>query len=417
MSTVPSARREQLQPLLRGAFLVGAVTLIVCVVGAFFDPWQFFRAYLFAYLFILGLPLGSFAVLALYHLTGGAWGFLIRRTLEASTRTLPLLALLFLPIGILGAWYFPWMQWTPEEIQNAANLRNKMIYLNYPFFWIRAVLFFALWGGFIYLLNAWSRRQDETGDSRLPPRFGYVSGLGLVVYGITITFASVDWIMSLEPDFRSTIFGPLVASGEVLSAIAFSLLILAWLVARPPVGERISLEALNDLGNLLLTFVIIWAYMAWFQFMLIWIANLPKENVWYIKRSEGGWMGVQWALGVVQFALPFFLLLMRDIKRDAVRLASVAGIVLFMQLVCNYYLVMPAFAAPALLQHWMDFLTPPALGGLWLAYFLWELPRRPLLPRHDDNERSALHYRRLDVELGEERELEAATGQQRTDHA
>jgi hypothetical protein len=417
MSTVPSARREQLEPLLRWSLGVGGLALVVCIIGAFFDPEQFFRAYLAAYVFVLGLPLGSFAILALYHLTGGAWGFLIRRVLEASTRTLPLLAILFLPIGF-GAWYiFPWLHWTAEEVAATPNLQIKQVYLNLPFFWVRAVLFFVLWGGFIYLLNAWSWRQDETGDSRLPRRLGRLSAVGLIVYGITLTFAAVDWIMSLQPSFRSTIFGPLVASGQVLSAVAVALIVLAWLVARPPVGRLISLEALNDLGNLLFTFLIIWGYMAWFQFMLIWIANLPSEITWYIDRSEGGWQYVQWALAVFGFAVPFFLLLLRDVKRDAPTLACVAALVLFMQLVCDYYLVTPAFPGTSIARHWMDFLTPLGLGGLWLAYFLWELPRRPLLPRHDDNEKSALHYRRLDVEQGEERELEAATRQQETGHA
>jgi hypothetical protein len=417
MSTVPSARREQLEPLLRRALGIGGLALVVCIIGAFFDPEQFFRAYLSAYLFILGLPLGSFAILALYHLTGGAWGFLIRRVLEASTRTLPLLAVLFLPIGFGAGYLYPWLHWSPEEVAATPNLQIKQIYLNLPFFWFRAVLFFVLWGGFIYLLNRWSWRQDETGDGRLPRRLARFSAVGMIVYGITLTFAAVDWIMSLEPSFRSTIYGPLVASGQVMSALALALIVLAWLVARPPVGRLISLEALNDLGNLLLTFLIIWGYMAWFQFMLIWIANLPGEITWYIARSEGGWQYVQWALAVFGFAVPFFLLLLRDVKRDAPTLAWVAGLVLFMQVVFTYYLVMPAFPGTTIARHWMDFLTPLGLGGLWLAYFLWELPRRPLLPRHDDNEKSALHYRRLDVEQGEERELEAATRQQETGHA
>jgi hypothetical protein len=425
MSTVPSARRAELEPLLRWALGIGGLALVVCVIGAFFDPEQFFRAYLAVYLFILGLPLGSFAVLALYHLTGGAWGFLIRRILEACTRTLPLLVVLFLPIGFGAGYLYPWLHWSPEEVAATPNLRIKQVYLNLPFFWVRAVLFFALWGGFIYFLDAWSRRQDENGDGRLPQRLGRFSAVGLVVYGITLTFAAVDWVMSLQPSFRSTIFGPLVASGQVLSALALAVIVMAWLVARPPVAEVISLEALNDLGNLLLTFLIIWAYMAWFQFMLIWITNLPGEITWYLDRSEGGWEYVQYALAVFQFSVPFFLLLMRDVKRDAPTLAGVAALVLFMQLVCDYYLVMPLGAnthpprpdTVSLGQHWMDFLTPLGLGGLWLAYFLWELPRRPLLPRHDDNEKSALHYRRLDVEQGQERELEAATRRQESGHA
>ncbi len=236
-----------------------------------------------------------------------------------------------------------------------------------------------------------------------------LSAPGLVIYGLCITFAAVDWIMSLQPGFRSTIFGPIVASGQILSGQAFALIVLAWLVARPPVADLISLEALNDLGNLLLTFLIIWAYLVWFQFMLIWIANLPYEVIWYLPRSRGGWQWVAWALFILHFAIPFFLLLLRDIKRDPVTLAQVAGLLLFMQLVFQYYQVMPAFGETSIAEHWMDFLTPFGLGGLWLAYFLWQLQRGLLLPRHDVNQETALHYHELDREE-EAREQEVQHG-------
>jgi hypothetical protein len=390
-------RKQEVDRLQWRALVAGVVALVVCVIGAAFDPRQFFRAYLAAYQFFLGIGLGSMVILTIYHITGGAWGFLIRRTLEAGMRTLPLLALLFVPIACALPLLYPWA--LPEEVAASPGLQHKQIYLNPPFFWGRAALFFALWVGTAYLLHAWSRRQDEADDPALARKMTRLSGPAMIVYGISITFASVDWLMSLQPAFRSTIFGPLYASGQILSAHCVALVVLAWLLARSPVGGYLSQDALNDLGNLLLTFLIIWAYLVFFQFMLIWIANLPYEVIWYLPRVEGGWRWVAWALFLFHFVVPFFLLLMRDVKRDPVALAKVAGLVLFMQLVFNYYQTTPAFNAPNIAEHWMDFLTPVGLGGLWLANFLWELKRVPLLPRHDPNQVAAVHLRHVAAEM------------------
>jgi hypothetical protein len=372
------------------------------VLGAFFSPTQFFRAYLAAYQFFLGLGLGCMAILMLYHLTGGAWGFLIRRILEAAVRTIPLLAVLFIPIACGFGYLYLWAR--PDEVAASPGLQHKQIYLNSPFVWGRAALFFLLWMQIGYLLNAWSRRQDETGEPRWARRLTGLSAVGLIVYGVSITFASVDWVMSLQPGFRSTIFGPVFASGEIVSAQALALIVLAWLVERPPFANLFSVEAFNDLGNLLFTFLIIWAYLVYFQFMLTWIANLPYDVSWYLPRSRNGWEWVAWALFVFHFAVPFFLLLLRDVKQNPRTLAQVAGLLFFMQLVHDYYQVLPAFPDTHLGEHWMDFLMPFGVGGLWLAYFLWQLNRYPVLPQHDVNRESAVHYHQLDVEEAEREE-------------
>jgi hypothetical protein len=402
MSTFPTARTEDVARLSRRALGVGAAALLACAAGAPFSPAQFFRAYLTAYLFYLGIALGSLVALMVYHLTGGAWGFLIRRTLEAATRTLPLLALLFMPVALGLAYVYPWAE-------PGAVLPNKELqrwYLNPPLFWVRAAIYFVAWIAFASVFNAWSRRQDHAGDPALVRRMSGLAGPALVVYGLTITFASVDWVMSLQPEFRSTIFGPVFASGQLLSGLAFALLVLARLTADPRLSKLLSLEALNDLGNLLLTFLVIWAYLVWFQFMLIWIANLPYEVVWYVARARGAWRWVGWSLVVFHFAVPFFLLLMRGVKRDPAALAQVAGLILFMQLVFMNYQVLPAFPDTPLTEHWMDFLTPVGLGGLWLAYFVWQLGREPLLPLRDPNQEAALHYHHADVaEAAREQEV------------
>ena len=313
----PASHNEQRLRLLRGGLVAGVVALVACIVGAFFSPQQFFRAYLSAYLLVLGLGLGSLVVLMIYHLTGAAWGFLLRRTLEAAARTLPLLAILFIPIGFGMTELYPWAR--PEAVEASENLQHKAIYLNVPFVWGRAVLFFVLWIGTALLLNVWSRRQDREDSPHMAERMAGLSGPGLVIYGLSVTFASVDWVMSLQPTFHSTIFGPIVASGQLLSAFALAILAFAWVSKGPPIVEFVSKESLNDIGNLLFTFLIIWAYMVFFQFMLIWIANLPSEVAWYLPRSDGGWFWVTWAPVVFHLIVPFFLLL------DARRQAAPAG--------------------------------------------------------------------------------------------
>ncbi len=379
---IADSRAIQLQRAQRRSLLVGIIALAVCVIGAPFSPDQFFRAYLAAYQFYLGIALGCLVIVMIHHLTGGAWGFVIQPILEAGMRTLPYLALLFIPIAGGANHLYSWAQ--PDEVAIDNNLQHKQVYLNVPFFCGRAALFFALWIGIALLLDYWSRRQNETGDPRYAQRQSNLSGPGLIVFGISITFAAVDWLMSLQPKFHSTIFGPLVVTGQILSAHAVALIVLAWLAPRAAIADVLSPKVLSDLGNLLFTFLVIWAYMVWFQFMLIWIANLPYEVIWYLPRSSGGWQWVAWALLVFHFIIPFFLLLLRDLKQHLPTLAKVAGLLAAAQLVYVYYLVMPSFPDTSLSEHWMDFLTPFGLGGLWLWCFLRELQRRPLLPRRSE---------------------------------
>jgi hypothetical protein len=396
MSTLPPSQRTELDRLQWQALGLGIVALVACFIGGFFSPAQFFRSYLAAYHLYLGIALGCLAILMLYHLTGGAWGFMIRRILEASMRTLPLLAVLFAPIAYGVGYLYPWAR--PEVVAGNEHLKYNHMYLNAPFFWFRAALFFIVWIALAYILSTWSRRHDQSGNPQLPRKFRLLSAPGLVFYGVTITFAAIDWVMSLQPTFHSTIFAPLFAIGQLLSGHAFAVLVLAWLVARPPLADLISPNTLNDLGNLLFTFLIMWAYMAFFQFMLVWIGNLPEENIWYLPRGQAGWQWVAWAIFIFHFAVPFFLLLMRDTKRNPRALGMVAGLIVFMHLVFLYFEILPAFPDTTVSEHWMDFLTPLGLGGIWFACFLWRLKQSPVLPEHDLNRQEAVHLRQRDLE-------------------
>jgi hypothetical protein len=375
---------------------VGALAVVICLIGAIFDVEQFFQAYLSAYLFYLGIALGCLAILMCFHLTGGAWGFLIRRFLEAATRTLPLLALLFVPIACAVSLLFRWAR--PEEVAADPKLQWKHVYLNVPFWWARAALFFGFWIVLAILLTAWSRRQEEPGNQILTERLTRWSGIGLVIHGICMHFASIDWIMSLQPEFKSSIFGPLVVSAQAVSAMAFVLVVAAWFVIRPPLREFLSTGVLNDLGTLLFTFVVIWAYMVFFQFMLIWIANLPFEVVWYVDRWHGAWQAVGWLVFVLGLVVPFFGLLQRRVKRDPIRLGYIAGLVLFSQLLFGNYQILPAFQAAGFGRHWMNFIMPLGLGGIWFAFFLWQLKQQSLVGPLDANRVHALYLHEEDLE-------------------
>lgn len=373
---------------------VGLVALLVCGLGALVDPAQFFRAYLAVYVYVLGLPLGCIAILMIYHLTGGAWGLLVRRILEASMRTLPLLAVGFLPIAFGLHWLYVWGD--PAAVSASEDLQHKQFYLTPLYFWLRGAGYFIVWLALAVAFDRRSRAYDATGDPRLVVRNERLAGVGLVAFGISMTFAAVDWLMSLQPAFHSSIFGPVVASGMLLSGMAVAAVVLAWLADRPPLDRVASGPLLNDLGNLLFTFLVIWAYLVWFQYMLVWIANLPTDVVWYTARERGGWEWVAWALFGFGFAVPFVLLLFRNVKRQPAALGAVAGLILVAQLVYRYYQVMPAFTDASVGRNWMAPVMAVGLGGLWKAYFLWQLDRRPLLPRYDRDVTEAAHLRQVE---------------------
>lgn len=378
------------------SLIAGLVALAISIVGAWFDPAQFFRAYLAAYLFYWGLGLGGMALVMLYQLTGGAWGYLIRRLLEAQMRTIPVLAILFAPIAFGVRYLYLWAQ--PDVVATDKHLQYQQFYLNPTFFWIRAGVCFVVWMAMAYLFSAWSWRQDRSGDTRLERRVLTFSGIGAVVYGVTVHFTAIDWGMSLQPEFPSTIWGPLFVAGQCLSALALAIVGLAWAARREPLRDLVSLKALNDLGSLLFALLVMWSYMVWFQFMIVWIANLPQDVVWYRPLERAGWKWVGLGLLIFHFAIPFFLLLIRAVKQRIEILASVAALILLMQLVYHYFQVMPLFHADGIGQHWIDFFTPIAVGGLWLAAFLYTWQHWPVLPMHDRNVQKAMHLRELDEE-------------------
>lgn len=377
--------QPRLQHLQRRALLVGLVGVGLCVVGYFLQPGQFFRSYLMAYMFWLGVVLGCLALLMLHHLVGGLWGMVLRRVLEAATRLLPLMVVLFVPLLFGISELYVWAR--PDALASHGTEQFRHLYLQVPFFLGRAGVYFAVWLGLAFALNRWSRQQEQAQDPLVihsrQRRLGLLSGGGLVLYGFTMTFAAVDWLMSLEPQWFSTAYGLVVMTGQLLTAMAFAILTTAWLARDEPYASVASSELLHDLGNLLLAFVMLWAYIAFSQFLIIWSGDLPEENRWYLHRAYGGWNWVAVVLAVVHFALPFVLLLSRQITRRAQPLAMVAAVLFGIHLVDAFWLVMPAFFPGQLHVHWLDIVAPIAVGGLWLAAFLWQLQRRSLLPWYE----------------------------------
>jgi hypothetical protein len=311
----------------------------------------------------------------------------IRRLLEAATRTLPLMLVLFLPIVLgLGETY-EWAQPGGSE-----NLGDRRLYLNLPFFLVRSGIYFAIWLGMAFLLNHWSAEYDRTGDARWERRAQQCSGPGLVLYGLTVTFTAIDWVMSLDPQWSSTIFGALMAAGQLLPALGLAIALASCLPPEPSLVKVATPNVWNDLGNLLLAMVMLWTYMAFSQFMVIWSGNLPEEISWYVNRAEGGWQWIGAALAIFYFALPFVLLLSRDIKRHPARLRTVAIAVVGMSFVHEFWLIAPVFSPRQLRLHWMDVMALAGVGGLWLALFFRHIQARAVVPIHDPLLEEALSH-------------------------
>ena len=363
------------------ALILGLAALAVCAAGGFHSPTQFFRSYLFGYVFWLGVALGCAAILMLHHLVGGGWGFPIRRMLESGTRTLSLMAAFTVPLLFGLRQLYVWAN--PGSAHAEMAIPEKAFYLNVPFFVVRTLIYFAAWILLAHFLNKWSLEQDRTANPDLTHRLQSLSGPGLLIYGLTATFASIDWVMSLEPSWTSTIYGMIFMVTQALSAMSLVIVVTLLLSKTKPLSDLISPLALNDLGNLLLTFTMLWAYLSFSQFLIIWSGNLPEEITWYAARATGGWAWVAVLLIVFHFAVPFLLLLSRFVKRRIRLLAAVATGLILMSLIDLFWLMAPAYDRAGPQFHWMDWLAVIGIGGVWFWRFASQLKRNPLVPLHD----------------------------------
>ena len=341
MISASYAAPPSVQRLQQRALIVGAVFMLLFAVGFFLDRKQFFHSYLFAFSFWVGISIGSLALLMLQHLTGGGWGLVIRRVLEAATQTLPLMLVLFVPI-LLGAHSI--YRWTDAaEVASHPVIAGKAKYLNLPFFTIRTVIFFAVWITLAFFLNRWSKLQDRTAERQYAKWVTTLSGPGMVLLVFAVTFASIDWFMSLEPEWYSTIYGFIFLASWALSALAFVIAVMAALAGHEPMNRIVAQLHFHDLGKLLLAMVMLWSYFAFSQFLIVWSGNLPEEIHWYLPRMKGAWGVMALAVIVLHFAFPFLFLLSRSLKRNAGKLVIVAVLILVMRLFDLFWTITPAF--------------------------------------------------------------------------
>lgn len=378
-------RMDRIQRL---SLIVGIVFLALTAVGLFVDPGQFFRSYLYAYTYCLGLSVGCLGILLLHNTVGGTWGVVIRRLLESGTRTFPLMALLLVPVLFGITSLYIWAR--PEIAEHDKIIQLKSAYLNIPFFIVRMAIYFSIWMFYSWILNRKSLEQDETGDPALIIRLRQISAPGLVVFTLAVTFAFVDLIMSLEPHWFSTIYGLMFLIGQVLETIAFLIAILVVMSKFPPFSEILTDRHFHDLGNFMLAFTVLWAYLSFSQFLIIWAGNLPEEIPWYLRRLHGGWGAVAVVLLIFHFFAPFVILLFRFVKKNPAILQVVALGMILIRLVDTFWLIEPAFYQEefplhklGFQLHWLDFAAPIGLVGVWLAFFIWQLKRFPLVPIRD----------------------------------
>ncbi len=377
------AVEEEIRGFRTPLLVIGIGGLVACAIGFAVSPQQFFRSYLFAYLFWFSIGLGCLPVLMLYHLVGGAWGYSIRRILESGTRTILVLGILFIPVLAGLRQIYKWVD--PPNAEIAAAVIKKSLYLNVPFFIVRAVVFFLLWWFFASRLNRWSSVQDETGDIGLLRRFGRLSGPGIAIYGFSVTFALVDWAMSLEPRWFSSVYGMLWFMNTALAALAFAIVVFTFFSDRNPLLQVARPDHLHDLGNLLFASLMLWAYLSFCQLLIIWSGDIPEEIDWYLSRLRHGWDWTAAVLYIFQFFVPWFLLLSRRNKRDRRRLGYIALLVLAMRIVDTFWMITPAFYPDRFTVHWLDLIALAGIGGIWLATYARQLIAMPLLALNDPN--------------------------------
>ena len=378
-----------LDALRQRSLIVGVIGLVAAAAGAFFSPGQFFHAYLLAYLFWLAAALGGLALTMLQHLSGGGWGVVLRRTFEAAARTLPWMALLFVPLVFGLRDLYPWTD--TAMVAEDPILREKALYLNTPFFLARAAVCFAVWIGLALWLTRWSAEQDRTGDPALAVRMRNTSAIGMVLYFITMTVAAIDWAMSLEPHWFSTMYGFLFVIGQALMGLSIAIVVARRLSREAPMSSVFNAGHFHDFGKLLFAFTMVWAYLSFSQFLIIWSANLPEEIPWYQHRTSHGWEYIGLALVAFHFAVPFIVLLSRRSKRNAAILAGMALWLIVARFLDLFFMIGPEAYTSGLGFHWLDVAAPVGLGGVWVALFLSNLKSRPLLPLRDAGLENALH--------------------------
>jgi hypothetical protein len=368
--------------LQRLGLILGVLGVIGAVVGYVLSPDTFFRAYLVGWVYCVGIAFGCLALSMLNHLVGGGFLLVVRRVLEAGTRTIPVLFVAAVPLALGLERIYPWAN--AARVKADVIMQAKAPYLNSGFFLSRIVLYFAIGYVLSSMLNSMSLEQDRTGNPDLARRMRMVSGPGIIIYCLMTTFASVDWMMSIETHWSSTMYGFYLIVSQALSALVFTIVVAFFLLSRnEPMAPLMRKKFFHDYGKLFLALTMLWTYMCFSQFLIIWAGNLPEEIFWYRHRILSGWGVVAGIVIWFHFALPFALLLSRDFKERPRWLARLAIWVMLMRLVDIFWQVAPAYSDGQPALYWIYLAVPAALFGGWLWLFGYQLKQRSLLPVHD----------------------------------
>ncbi len=375
-------RQAQLKHIQRNSLIIGVVGLVIAAGGAVMNPAGFFQAYLLGYVFWLQLALGCLGILMIHQLTGGQWGFTIRRYLETAAATIPVMALLFIPILVGIPALYPWAN--PAVVAESHMLQYKSGWLNVPFFVARSAFYFVIWSALAFFLNRLSLRQDKTADPEINNRLKSLSALGIILFALSATFAAYDWLMSTDPLWYSSMYGVIFMAGGAISAIATAILFTRYMAGKSAaLNRQATIYIFNDLGNFLLAFVSFWAYVSFSQFLILWSANLPETITWYIYRTQGGWQVLGLMLLGLGFFLPFLLLLSRRNKRNLTLLLALAVFLLMMRFIDLYWIILPTFYHNGFTFNWISIFTVAGIGGVWGWLLVQNLKGKALLPLHD----------------------------------
>lgn len=385
MSQNHDTLRRDLDGLQKMAIAIGVIGCLGAGYAWTQDQKEFREAYLHSFFFWLAPTLGSLSLYMIHQLTGGRWGASMRRMLEAGMRQIPFLALLFIPVLLQLEQYYPWAD---HGHGHDVILAHKEGWLNKPFFIIRTAIYFVTWFLLAGVMLRVSARKDE-GDLAAAGQARLTAGPGVLLFALTMTFAAFDWAMSLEPHWFSTIYGAIFMVGQALLTMAGCIIMGNWLRKREPFAQVFKENIFHDMGTLMFAMVMLWAYTNFSQYLIIWSGNLNEETPWVHLRTSTEWQKIALALVALHFFVPFFLLLFRKNKKHASILAGIALLMFVMRWVDIYWYIGPAFGGhgehadhgPHL--HWIDFVMPVAMGGIWIGLFLQAFKNKPFVTEHD----------------------------------
>lgn len=378
------------------ALIIGVIGLLASAAGYFINHEQFFYSYLTAFVFWVTLGLGALFFTLIHHLVDAEWSVALRRVMEATMVTLPLLIVFFIPIAFGLSDLFEWSH--SDVVASDPLLLGKSPYLNTPFFLARTAGYFLVWFLLTRSLYRRSIQQDTSSEKGQTIRMRQISAPGMVLFGFTLTFAAFDWMMSLTPHWYSTIFGVYVFVGALLASLAFFTLLLLYLRGEGVLADQITVEHYHDLGKLIFAFVVFWTYIAFSQYLLIWYGDIPEETAWYHARWVGSWKGMSMLVLFGHFVLPFIALVTRAAKRNLKVLGFIGFWMLFIHWVDLYWIVLPSMTAHGaegahgFSLSWMDLTTMLGIGGVFVWLFWKRFTAQPIVPVNDPKLEASFHF-------------------------